>query len=364
MKSKHSVAIKHVLSNCVQCNICVKECTFLEKNGDPFDLATLFHQNKSRETVFSCSLCGLCTAVCPKDVNPAELFLQQRQHLVKTTTQHYKEHNPLRGYEKMGRSKWLSWYGLPHHCDTIFFPGCALPGTRSQRVLDVVSSLQQQIPKLGVLLDCCSKPSHDLGDHDFFKKQFSRIQTFLEAKSIKTVLVACPNCYRMFKDYGLNINVQTIYEVIPPQLQNKPQAITIHDPCGVRFYPEIHQAVRGLLQKSNATLSEMKHHGIKTLCCGEGGAVAYLNKELAQGWTDKRAEEAGEQKVITYCAGCTHFLGQKIDASHILDFLYAPTKTMAGTEKIATSPFTYWHRFQLKYKLRKQLNPVEQGSLA
>ena len=364
MDSQQKQAIDQVLEKCVQCNICVKECQFLKQHGNPFDLATLFQKSPVSKISFSCSLCGLCTAVCPKDVNPAELFLRQRQHIVKTTSFHYKEHNPLRSYEKNGSSKFLSWYGLPARCDTIFFPGCALPGTRSMRVLDIIKKLQPKITGLGVLLDCCTKPSHDMGDHSFFCKQFLRIQNFLDTYSIQTVLVACPNCYRMFKEYGKGINVKTIYEVLPPQLNNEHQDITIHDPCGVRFYPDIHQAVRKLLQQSNATIKEMKHNGKKTICCGEGGAVGFLDKKLARSWTTKRQEEALNQKVITYCAGCTHFLGQQMDASHLLDFLFEPEKTMQGREKISSSPFTYWHRYRIKRKLEQLLSPVDQGSLS
>ncbi len=362
-KIKQKRAINRVLDKCIQCNICVKECQFLQQNGDPFTLATLFQQNPLAKTAFSCSLCGLCTAVCPKEVDPAKLFLRQRQQVAENTANRYKEHKPLRSYEKMGSSKLLSWYGLPFNCHTIFFPGCALPGSRARRVLDIMGQLQNQIPDLGILLDCCTKPSHDLGEHEFFQKQFRRIQHFLDTKSIHTVLTACPNCYRIFKEYS-NINVKTIYEVLAPQPQHAPHRITIHDPCGVRFYPHIHQAVRTLLQLSNATITEMKHHGSKTLCCGEGGAVGFLHKELAQSWTNKRAEEAHEQKVITYCAGCTHFLGQQMNASHLLDFLFEPEKTMAGQEKVASSPFTYLHRFRLKQKLRKLITPAQQGNLS
>ncbi|MDA3969985.1 MAG: (Fe-S)-binding protein [Desulfobulbaceae bacterium] len=362
--SQLRAAINRVLEQCIQCNICVKECSFLQQNGDPLDLATLFQTEPSSTLAFSCSLCGLCTALCPKDVDPAALFLHQRQNVVHLTALNYKGHQPLRNYEKMGSSKILSWYGLPEHCDTIFFPGCALPGTRSQRVLDVISQLQVQFPSLGVVLDCCTKPSHDLGDETYFRQQFKRILDFLNAKAIRNILVACPNCYRMFKEYGTELKVEMIYERLEPQPHNPPQRITIHDPCGVRFQPHIHHAVRHLLQRSNATITEMKHHGEKTLCCGEGGGVGFLHQELAQSWTTRRRDEAGNQKVITYCAGCTHYLGQQMDASHLLDLLFEPHQTMAGLEKVASSPFTYWHRFRLKHKLQKLLLPMDQGSLA
>lgn len=346
-----------VAENCIDCSICVKQCRFLRENGSPRSLAELFLKEPDSDLAFHCSLCRLCTAVCPKDVDPANLFMAQRCQVVSHDKGCHGQYQPLLSYEKRGSSRLFSWYGLPRECDTIFFPGCALPGSRSQRVLDVVCQLQKKIPNLGVVLDCCTKPSHDLGRSDYFKTMFFGLQKILKQRGIKKVLVACPNCFRMFKEYG-ELEVQTIYELLKaPAFSPTRQEVTVHDPCAVRFDSRIHGAVRSLVSDAGCVVREMKHHGKNTVCCGEGGAVGYLDQELARSWTQLRKEEAGELKVITYCAGCSHYLGQSMDTSHLLDLLYEPEKTMAGTIKVARSPMTYWHRLRLKKKLAALLAP-------
>lgn len=357
MPTRFTDTAQAVQKNCVDCSICVKQCRFLTENGSPQSLAQLFLERPADETAFRCSLCRLCTAVCPKDVDPAGLLASQRCQLVSQNKGIYNQHRPLIAYEKRGSSRLFSLYALPEGCDTVFFPGCALPGSRSQRVIDVIGRLQQTVPKLGVILDCCTKPSHDLGRLDYFKTMFFGLQKILEKRGIKKVLVACPNCYRMFKEYGKQ-EVRTIYEFLgSPAKISSGQTVTVHDPCGVRFDTHIHSAVRDLISAAGHTVQEMKHHGTKTLCCGEGGAVGYISKELAQSWTEMRAQEAGPKMVVSYCAGCTHFLGKKMAACHVLDLVFEPKKTMAGNVKVAQSPLTYWHRFRLKKKLSQILAP-------
>lgn len=357
MPERFSDKAQSVAKNCVDCSICVKQCRFLQKNGSPRNLAERLLQEPDSDIAYHCSLCRLCTAVCPKDVDPASLFMAQRCQVVNHDKGSYDQHQPLLSYEKLGSSRIFSWYGMPDGCDTIFFPGCALPGSRPQRVLDVIQQLQNEIPKLGVVLDCCTKPSHDLGRLEYFQTMFSGLQATLKKYAIKKVLVACPNCFRMFREYG-EVEVQTIYEMLkvpsPSLLQ---QEVTVHDPCGVRFETTIHQAVRRLIEGTGCTIREMKHHGTKTLCCGEGGAVGYLDKDMAQAWTEMRKKEAGEQQVITYCAGCSQYLSRSMTTCHLLDLLFEPDKTLAGTVKMARTPMTYWHRFRLKKKIANILAP-------
>lgn len=351
MNNNASDQARSVAENCVDCSLCVRQCRFLTANGSPRALAELLLQEPANGLAFHCSLCRLCTAICPKDVDPAALFMAQRRGLADQGQGCFRRHRPLLAYEKRGSSRTLSWYGLPAGCDTVFFPGCALPGSRPQRVLDVVAQLQGQIPNLGVVLDCCTKPSHDLGRQASFQATFAGLLAILKKQGITKVLVACPNCHRMFREYS-DLTVQTIYELlIAPTVATAPPLLTIHDPCGVRFDTEVHAAVRRLLAGLGCSVREMKHHGTKTLCCGEGGAVGYLDREMAQAWTELRRQEAGDRPVITYCAGCSHFLGQRMETHHLLDLLFAPTATLAGRSTVNRSPITYWHRFRLKKKL-------------
>ncbi len=328
---------------CISCGLCRKECKYLQTYGLPNEQAKAALDGALElGQLFSCSLCRLCTEVCPQDIDPAAQFAALRQEAVSKNIGTFKEHTPLTNYEKWGTSKAISLYDLPDGCDTIFFPGCALPGTRPKRVKQVIETLRQKIPNLGVVLDCCTKPSHDLGRMDYFSHAFNRIRGALLKAGVKKVLVACPNCFRMFDQYGDALQVQTIYEVLTDfsfETVDLHGEVTVHDPCGVRDQTQVHKAVRELLLSTGLNVVEMKHHGRKTVCCGEGGAVGYLNQEFADTWTNIRAEEAAGKRMITYCAGCTHFLDRLTPTSHILDLLFEGRKTMAGTVRVSRSPF-------------------------
>jgi Fe-S oxidoreductase len=181
-----------------------------------------------------------------------------------------------------------------------FFPGCALPGTRPERIIDLYTELRRQIPQLGLVLDCCTKPSHDLGQQGYFKYQFSVLRRTLVEEGIKEVLLACPNCFCMFNDYGAGLKARTIYELLADSFTHRKQltgTVTVHDPCSVPARKQIHTAVRSLITGSGLTISEMKHHGNNTLCCGEGGVVSYLNREFSANWGKIRLKEVEGRRV-------------------------------------------------------------------
>ena len=170
MESNLGHLSKEILKKCIACPLCRRECAFLEKYGNPKEIADRIDPgvDASLALAFECSLCGLCGAVCPVDLEPRDLFLDMRREAVKKGIAPFPEHKMLLDYEKRGTSRRYSYYALPEGCDTIFFPGCGLPGTRPKRDPPGFNHLRSFIPGLGIVLDCCTKPSHDLGRQDFF----------------------------------------------------------------------------------------------------------------------------------------------------------------------------------------------------
>ena len=45
--------------------------------------------------------------------------------------------------------------------------------------------------------------------------------------------------------------------------------MSVHDPCPVRKKPQVHQAVRNLLEKMNIEVVETKFIGTRSVCCGD-----------------------------------------------------------------------------------------------
>lgn len=356
-----------VSEKCTGCRLCLKECGFLTKYGTPGDIAGLYNSDSPtlNGEAFECSLCSLCTSVCPENIDPASMFLAMRRKSVNDGNGYYSKHSSIVRYEKKGTSQTYSLYLLPENCDTVFFPGCTFTGTRPGQTKKLLDFLQEKIPHAGVVLDCCTKPSHDLGRQDYFQSMFNELIDYLTENGIKTVIVACPNCYKVFNTYGEGLKTVSVYEV----MAEKGFAVDgdfdaefmIHDPCACRFDMPVQQSVRTLAEKNGLTITEPTHSGNTTLCCGEGGSAGCINPSFSSGWTSKRTAEAGERPIISYCAGCVHFLGKKKKAFHILDFLFEPDKTISGRLKVSSAPFTYLNRLRLKKKLRKQKGPGSVG---
>ena len=322
-----------IAEGCIECGLCQKDCKFLQKYGSPKEIAEQRSvQPEELKTSFECSLCWLCTAVCPKDIDPAAMFGAMRNLAQVSGHGSFTQHGTILRYERWGASSLISWHGLPDGCSTVFFPGCALAGSRSERVYELYTHLKREIPSLGIVLDCCTKPSHDLGRKEYFDSMFGSLRDALAAQGVTKVLVACPSCHRVWKDYGGTIKVRSIYEQLADTgtLHHVASSseITVHDPCPTRYDTPVHNSIRRLLKSMGFSLQEMKHHGKKTLCCGEGGAACYIAPDFAGNWTTTRAEEAEGKYMVTYCAGCTHFLGSKTRVGHIVDLFLRQRKPL------------------------------------
>ena len=355
-------AQQEISAQCTECRICVKQCAFLKKYGTPKKIADSWHPHGKNvfAEAFECSLCSLCTAVCPIKIDPRQMFLEMRRYAAASGNADFIKQGPLLNFEKRGTSKRYTFYGLPSGCDTVLFPGCALAGSRPQRVMQLFDHLQNFFPNLGIVLDCCTKPSHDLGRSAYFNAMFFEMHRYLAAHNIKNVLVACPSCYAVFKQYGRGLVTRSVYEILAREswqagFKLPAEPVTIQDSCVVRFEDSMQNSVRKLVRARNVSFEEMKHHGKKTLCCGEGGGAHFVAPGLAGNWAEMRKSEVGSKRIITYCAGCAHFLSRVGPTAHLLDLLFDPAAALAGKAKTAKAPFTYLNRLLLKWKFKRKI---------
>jgi Fe-S oxidoreductase len=363
MEGTDSHLTKALDSGCTRCQACVSHCAFLQKNGMPGDIAASLLAGKAQFDPFECSLCNLCTAVCPADIDPGIFFLEQRRQLVEHDQLSLKPYATILNYERRGRSPLFCWYGLPTGCDTVFFPGCTLPGTRPEATWWLYQQLSAHIPHLGIILDCCHKPSHDLGRQPFFVDQFRAISTRLVSAGVRQIIVACPNCFKVFQEYADGLTVRTAWEFLAESSPDVHLAaltksqVTVHDPCPLRHHEQTQLAVRSLISNQGLKIREMRHSRKRTLCCGEGGSVGFITPELAGQWGEIRRQEAGDDPVITYCAGCANFLSRAgMKTIHLVDLLTNPAKALAGKTSASRAPWTYVNRIRLKRRLQRALH--------
>ncbi|MFO7767242.1 MAG: VTT domain-containing protein [Pelovirga sp.] len=348
--------------HCTHCGACVAACHFLRRYADPGQLADAYDPDNPEilARAFECTLCGLCSHVCPEAIDPARMFLELRREAFLRGLSDLPEHRGLRKYERTGNSKSYTWYAFPEHCDTIFFPGCALVGSRADTTGKVFDYLQQILPSVGIVLDCCNKPSHDLGDNPHFTAMFEEMRNYLTQHGIRQVLVACPNCSKVFTQYAPELTTRTIYEVLAehPPIQSvtntvRDQLITVHDPCVTRSDTAAQVAVRQLLSNAGVKIEEMLHSRDNTICCGEGGGASCLVPEQAQQWIDQRLDEAQGKPIVSYCAGCSNSFSGKTTTGHVLDLIFQPQTALTAKHKVTKAPFTYLRRRQFKKSLQR-----------
>ncbi|MDK9705570.1 MAG: (Fe-S)-binding protein [Desulforhopalus sp.] len=348
-------------AHCSQCGICSKACSLLREYGTPksivdgYDLASPAAQGLA----YQCSLCGLCTAVCPEKLDPCRLFLEIRRRCVEDGNFRAFPYRTILGYEFLGNSSLFSWYGLADGCDTVFFPGCTLPGSRPAATKWLFHQLRRGIPGIGIVFACCASPSHDLGRTASFHRAFDRIHERLLWSGVRAVVTACPNCTKIFRQYGQGLTVHTVYEYLAGKTAtSRPvaaAAITIHDPCALRDDLASQQGVRRILTDLGYSVEEREHSGERTLCCGEGGSVAAVSPRRAREWADLCCDEASGKRIVTYCAGCAGRLGRDRSVTHLADLLAFPDAAGKGVAKVARAPSTYWNRLVLIRRLQGRL---------
>jgi Fe-S oxidoreductase len=355
-------SVNEVADRCLHCLKCLKDCRLLSQHGSPGQLARQYttHPEKLRDISFSCSLCNLCTQRCPIDLEPARMFLDLRKEAAHVSKGLSRNYNRLLSYEKLGGIWPLKYLHVPQGATTVFFPGCALPGARPAHTLRLFSYLQNIDPTIGIMLDCCNKPSHDLGREAFFKDRFKSREQQLRSCGITSIITACTNCYQAFSLHGSTLRVTTAYSVMSdnnftPTSRLPNTQYTIHDPCSIRFKQEIHQAVRSLTTSLGIQITEMEHNRATTLCCGEGGAAGCMGGGYAAEWSKKRHAEANGHPLITYCAGCTGMLQSTGKVNHIVDLLFPEAGDNYRNPRNIGPPATYINRLRLKWKLKRLL---------
>lgn len=348
------------IEKCDSCGACVRTCPFLAAHGSPAELAESMRPEEPESLLpaFSCSLCGLCSVLCPKDADPAALFFLARGRAAKSGHKPAPGHERWLSYEDRGKSERYSLFAVPRDSDRVFFPGCSLSGKRPDAVKSLYASLARSLPGLGVVLSCCCRPSRDLGRFERFFSGFEALNGELGRRGVKEVITACPGCLQVLSRHG-DFAVRSAYELLAENGGQEGRAlageVTIHDPCVGRHFPGLHDSVRELVARSGLMVSEMPSNREKTLCCGEGGCVAALSPRLSREMAGKRQKQAGQRPVVTYCSGCINMLGGPEKALHVLDLVFRPERALAGKIPSPGAPITYINRLLLKRHFRKAL---------
>lgn len=356
-----------------QCLECVKVCPYLEEfKGYPKKYAREIYNNESivmgvhqaNKLANSCSLCGLCEAVCPQDFAMQDLCLQARRVMVRQGKMPPSAHEFALLDMEFSQSE--SFFLARHEPRTdksafVFFPGCQLPATRAEQTALVYGHLRAQLAGgVGLMLGCCGAPAHWSGREELFSSELKRLQRSWQELGEPRVIAACSTCYLMLKDHLPEIDAVSLwpvlYEAGLPEVRFTPtEMVAIHDPCTSRGRPEVQEAVRRILKRAGAPWQELELGQDKTECCGFGGLMQNANPALARETVTRRAAQS-KADYLAYCAMCRDSLaGTGKRVFHLLDMFFP-----CGLSDPAAEPRIGWsqrqeNRARLKERLLKEL---------
>jgi Fe-S oxidoreductase len=351
------------------CSECVKNCTFLQNyvQGYPAteqEMALMLHERGEAEPAipYSCHICGLCEAVCPQDLHAGLACLEVRERLVAAGKAPLPQHKGVQNYVRWGSHPTFA-LGRPDpatgRARRVFFPGCSLPGHNPHLVKAAYAHLRERLPDTGLLLNCCGAPSQLLGERQVLEQVAGGVARELARLGASELIAACTHCLHTIQDLLPGIQARSIYEVLEeiglPGGGNpgEPRMFNIHDACGARHAPRIHEAVRRLVQAAGHGFEEMVHTRERSICCGSGGMAAAVAPALAQRMTDFRLSEANLD-LVTYCAACrARFAAAGRPSLHLLELIFNPGWRQARTVKPAGSLTRWLRRWRLKRYFEK-----------
>jgi len=327
---------------CLPCNCleCVKVCEYLAHyksypkryvreiyNNDCIVMG--FHP--TNRLVNSCSLCGLCAAVCPENLPMGDVCLQARESMVSKGKMPPSAHDFALRDMAFSRSE---AFMLARHqpgfatSKSVFFPGCQLSASSPDHVARAYECLQNHVAGgVGLVLACCGAPAHWAGEKKLFEDVLNALRQELARMGSPRMITACSSCYRMFHDYLRDVQLESLWNVLDQNgielhpAQDFSGTFAIHDPCTTRSEEKIQDSIRSLLQKSGVDLIELNERGLPT-CCGYGGLVQFANPEVADKVVIRRIRQS-DHSYVTYCAMCRdNFARHGKRTLHVLDLLF------------------------------------------
>ncbi len=304
----------------------------------------------SEEAVWACTACGACIDICPVGNEPMRDILDIRRSLVLMENDFPKQlENAFRGMERnvnpwgvppTERMKWAEGLDVPTieknpEPEILWWVGCA-PATdaRAQKTARAFASILNasglSYAVLGQNEQCSGDSARRAGNEYLFFELASANVEMLNEVNPPRIVTTCPHCMHTIKNeypaFGGNYQIihhtQLINELVGAgkiqlEVTQDDLKVTFHDPCYLGRHNGIIDAPRADLNHAGLVTVEMPRHGMKSFCCGAGGAQMW--KEEEPGTTNvnrARFAEAKSTGANTLAVGCPFCMTMLNDASN------------------------------------------------
>ncbi|MBN1299245.1 MAG: (Fe-S)-binding protein [Actinobacteria bacterium] len=355
---------------CTRCGLCSEVCSAYNANMD-IDISpakklellkkriranTLFGKIFSRHAftqkelgilakgAYECTLCSRCEVDCPVNIDLQKLWISLRADMadegkspeaLNMLKERLEKSYNISFDSNQGRVEWINQVEeipedkyVREKADVVYFVGCV--SSFSPRVFkiprSVVSLFKLAKVDFALLGDeewCCGFPLLGSG----FKQEFIEFAKHniekVNATGARYLVTSCPSCYHMwthtYREANLDIKmnfkvlhtVQYLYELAKSRalkLYPLNLKVTYHDPCDLGRNSGIYDEPRELIKKIPGTIFvELENNRENAECCGGGGNVEAVDRELSEKIAQTKAREIIKTRaeiVVTACQQC------------------------------------------------------------
>jgi ferredoxin len=207
--------------DCIGCGLCILGCPAYEETG--FDVLTARGRNKGLqaglaasemvESIWACTLCGYCDAICPNEVRNVDIVLHLRRELALS--------------EAAGRVEGLAPSKTSHRVPSLVL-GCTI----RERAPHLIPSIRQFLSRIGRPSDAAETPS--AGCCGSLEVEAGRA---LPVK-VKAGVVADPVCIEQYDAEFLGVLAMQhleLFDLEPPFYYYAPHRLVNRDHA--RLYP-------------------------------------------------------------------------------------------------------------------------------
>lgn len=261
-----------------------------------------------QEVMDDCLMCGYCQARCA--LNNLEIFSAVRREMRAAGFGSPKHEKTAAKILEEG-----TLFDRPtpfHRTGTVpLYLGCAYQS--QPQVVQTIVSVLEKVGLDPLVSDevCCSYIVGATGLANEYEQAQAHFRQVYGPYLDDQILTVCPTCTVTLRDeYGLNVKhalVAVAEKLAEKQIKPLNLRVAYHDPCHLGRMLGVYEEPRQILQALGVELVEMEHNRTFSTCCGGGGGVLDVDRNLAIEVSKNRVRDAvaaGVQTIVTACPTC------------------------------------------------------------
>ncbi|HBV88782.1 MAG TPA: Fe-S oxidoreductase [Desulfosporosinus sp.] len=356
------------LDACISCGRCQKGCP-ANLSGAPLSPRSVVQSLKrhsikdnshpiidkavSRETLWSCTTCGLCEVKCPIYIEHVKRIVDMRRSLVISDAGFPPEVQKVFNNIKESGNPWAKQldFQICHmetsqvpllsekkQTDILYWLGCF--GTYNSRNQKVSEAMIRILDRAGVTYallgaeeQCCGDSVRRLGNEKLYQELAQKNVDTLNRYEFKTILTHCPHCYNSLKNdypqfgghYQVVHHSEFILELIKSEKlklkESDKRKVTFHDPCYLGRYNSIYNAPREVLTSIPGleVIDMKKNNRSMGFCCGAGGGRIWMGNNNQEKKINslllKKAMRTEPDILASACSLCLSTLTEAVSQS-------------------------------------------------